>query len=177
MGQQFVSQFDQFGRGSEVVTRLRLLSGVSKRGTHLAESFLMPKISCRIWSTRFFEMPTVSAISRTFSRRSANTRSWIFGVFSSVVAVFGAPWRGSSNLDERPRLNSLNQVLMVASEGEESPYTASKQSLISLRDFPSKNKNLITDRYCSFSITLKSKDTFASTLGQSRTTSSSGLKF
>jgi len=30
---------------------------------------------------------------------------------------------------------------MVAIEGEESPYTASKISLISLRDFPSKNKN------------------------------------
>ena len=32
---------------SEVVSRLRLLSGVSKRGTHRADSFLMSNISCR----------------------------------------------------------------------------------------------------------------------------------
>ena len=63
----------------EMVSRLRLLSGVRKRGTHRADSFLMLNISCRIWSTQFFEMPTtLSAISRTFNRRSANTTSWIF---------------------------------------------------------------------------------------------------
>jgi len=81
---------------SEVVSRLRLLSGVSKRGTHRADSFLMPKISCRIWLTRSFDMPTVSAVSRIFNRRSANTRSWTFVTLSTVVAVFGAPGRGSS---------------------------------------------------------------------------------
>jgi len=89
-------------------------------------------------------------ISRIFNRRSANTRSWIFVTLSSVLAVFGAPGRGSSKTDVRPRWSSLNQFLTVAVEGEESQYTASKRSLISLRDFPSKNKNRITDRHCSF---------------------------
>ena len=53
------------------------------------DSFLMPKISCRIWPMWSFEMPTVSAISPTFNRRSVNTSLWIFVALSSVVAVFG----------------------------------------------------------------------------------------
>ena len=122
-------------------------------------------------------MSIISATSRTFNRRSANMRSWIFVTFSSVVAVFEAPGRGSSKTDVRPRWNSLNQFLTVAIEGEESPYTASKRSLISLRDFPSKNKNRITDRYCSFSISLKLGDTKAFTRGQNKTTSPIRLKF
>ena len=106
---------------SEVVSRLRLLSGVSKRGTHHADSFLMHKISCRIWPTRSFEMHTVSAISRIFNRRP-----WMFVTLSSVVVIFGAPGYGSSKTDLRRRWNSLNQFLMVAINGEESLYTASK---------------------------------------------------
>jgi len=39
----------------------------------------------------------------------------------------------------------------------------------SLRDFPSKNKNRITDRYFSFSIFLKSADTSHSTRSQNKT--------
>lgn len=35
---------------------------------------VMPKISCRIWPTWSFEMPTVPTILRTFNWRSANTR-------------------------------------------------------------------------------------------------------
>jgi len=37
-------------------------------------------------------------------------------------------------------LKLVNPFLTVAIEGELSPYTASKRSLISLRDFPSKKK-------------------------------------
>ena len=88
---------------SEMVSRFRLLSGVSKSGTQRADSFLMSKISCRIGPTRSFEMPTVSAISRTFNRRSVNARSWIPVTLSSVVAVFRAPGRGSLKIDVRSR--------------------------------------------------------------------------
>ena len=62
---------------SEVVSLL-CLSGVSKRGTHHANSFLMSKISCRIWPTWSFEVSTVSAILCTFNWQSANARLWIF---------------------------------------------------------------------------------------------------
>ena len=56
-----------------------------------------------------FEMLTVSAISRTFNRRFINTRSWILFTLSSVVAVFGAPGRGSSKTDVR-RATTLKLV-------------------------------------------------------------------
>ena len=46
-----------------------------------------------------------------FNQRSANMRSWIFFTLFSVIAVFGAPKRGSSITDLRPRWNSLNQFL------------------------------------------------------------------
>jgi len=52
-----------------------------------------------------------------------------------------------------------------------------KRSLILLPNFPSKNKNRITDRYCSFSIFLKSADTSDSTRSQNKTTSPILLKF
>ena len=51
---------------------------VRKRGTHLEHSF--PII---IRFTALFEMPTMSASSHTFSRRSSNTILWIFFTFSS----------------------------------------------------------------------------------------------
>jgi len=41
--------------------------------------------------------------------------------------------------------------MTVAIEGEETPYTASKRSLISLRDFPSENKNRIKLLFLHFS--------------------------
>lgn len=93
---------------SEVVTRLRLLSGVSKRGTHLADSFFIPKISCCICLERSFEMRTISAISCTFNRRFTKTRSRIFVALSSEAALFGAAGRGASKTDVPARWNSLN---------------------------------------------------------------------
>jgi len=74
-------------------------------------------------------------------------------------------------------MQDMTQFLTIAIEGEESPYTACKSSLISLRDFPSKNKNGITDRYCSFSIFLKSADTSDSTRSRNKTTSPIRLEF
>jgi len=80
----------------------------------------------------------------------------------------GSRFRGSWLIKNRrrPSWNSLNQFLTVAIEGEESPDTASKHYLISLRDFPSKNKNRITDRYCSSPFFEKSADTSDSTRSQ-----------
>jgi len=68
-----------------------------------------------------FEMPIVSAISRTFMRRSSNTISCTCSMISGVVARFGRPSRGSSSRLVRPRLNSASRFLIVENEGEESP--------------------------------------------------------
>jgi len=45
------------------------------RGTRRAQSFSISNSSCKIYPTRSFEMPIVSAISRTFIRRSSNALS------------------------------------------------------------------------------------------------------
>lgn len=70
---------------SEVISRLCFMSGVRECGIHHADSFLVPKISYRIWLARSFEMPTVLLISRIFNRRYTNTSSWIFITLSSMV--------------------------------------------------------------------------------------------
>ena len=59
-----------------------LWSAVSKRGTHLSDSFLMPKHSCKMYHTRPTEMFTVSLILRTFNRRSLSTMSLILSIIS-----------------------------------------------------------------------------------------------
>jgi hypothetical protein len=100
-----------------------------------------------------------------------STKVWITQKYKKKVETL------TEKNDVRPHWNLLNQVLTFAIEGEESPYTASKRSLILLRNFPSKNKNQITDRYCSFSISLKSLDTPASTGSQNKTTNPIQLKF
>ena len=69
----------------EVVMRFRFCSTVSKRGTHLADSFFMPNVSCRTFCMRSVEIFTMLAISLIFTRRSANMISWILLTISSVV--------------------------------------------------------------------------------------------
>jgi hypothetical protein len=63
----------------------------------------------------------VSAISRTFIRRSSNTISCTCSMISGVVALFGRPSLGSSSRLVRPRLNSAAHIVIVENEGEDSP--------------------------------------------------------
>jgi hypothetical protein len=79
--------------------------------------FFMQNIFPRI----LLKCPIVSAISRTFIRRSSNTISCICSMISGVVALFGRPSRGSNSRLVRPRLNSAAHFLIVEDEGEESP--------------------------------------------------------
>ena len=90
----------------EVVMRFHFCSTVSKRGTHLADNFFMPNVSCRTFCMRSVEIFTMLAISLIFTR-SANTTSWILLTISSIVTSIGRPGRSSSKMDFRPRLNSL----------------------------------------------------------------------
>jgi type II secretory pathway component PulF len=75
----------------EVVIRFRLLSTVSKRGTPLADSFVIGSD----------EMATISTISLIFIRRSANTISWILWIISFVVTSIERPGRSSFRTDIR----------------------------------------------------------------------------
>jgi hypothetical protein len=89
----------------QVVIGFRSLSTVSKRGTYLADSFVIPKYSCTIFCTGSDEMPTISTISLIFIRRSANTISWILWIISSVVTSIKRPERSSFRTDIRLCLN------------------------------------------------------------------------
>ena len=73
--------------------RWRFWSIVSKRGTHFADSFLMPKSSCKISITDRIDMPATSDYSCTITFESSNTTSWIFFMISGIVTSFNIPDR------------------------------------------------------------------------------------
>ena len=83
---------------SEVVMRFRFCFTERKRGTHLADSFLMPNFSCGIFCMHSVEMSTMSAMSLIFYRRSANTISWIFLGLLHRKRMFGQAWIHSTNI-------------------------------------------------------------------------------
>ena len=58
--------------------RWRFWSIVSKRGTHFAVSFLMPRSTCKISTTDPIDMPAASINLCTFTFGSSNTMTWIF---------------------------------------------------------------------------------------------------
>ena len=90
----------------ETSSRRCFCSIVSKRGTHLAHSFLMSKFSVNMWRTALFVMPTMSTRSRSFSRRSSNTILWTFFTISVLVTSFVQPLRCSQT--KEPTSSELN---------------------------------------------------------------------
>ena len=114
----------------ETPSRRCFCSIVNKRGTHLAYSFFMPKFSVNMRCTPLFEMPNMSAISRTFSGRSSNTLLWIFFTIPGVVTSFGRPLRCSFWQLLRPCLNSATQYFIVVNEGADPPKVESSSALI-----------------------------------------------
>lgn len=87
------------------------ISIVKKSEILLIQNFLMSKYSVNMRRTALFEMPTISASSRSFSRRSSNIILWIFCIIYSVVTSFGRPLRCSSWQTARPRLNCTTGYL------------------------------------------------------------------
>ena len=87
--------------------------GCEQTRTHLADSFLMPKHSCKIYHTRPTEMFTVSLISRTFNRRSLSTISWILSIISWEVTSFGRPGHPASLVLIRPQRNSWTTYELI----------------------------------------------------------------
>ena len=84
----------------------------SNRGTHLAHSFLMFAFLINMRCIAQFEMRTMFASSRNFSRRSFTTILWIFFTISVVVTSFGQPLRCSSWQLVRPRSKSATQYFI-----------------------------------------------------------------
>ena len=78
---------------------MRVWPFVNSRGTHLADNFLIP-------NSRSDDVPTASATSHTFSRRSSKTILCTFAIISGVVTHLGKPLHGSSSKLYRPLGNS-----------------------------------------------------------------------
>ena len=91
----------------ETSSRHCFCSIVSKRGIHLAHTFLMSKFSGNMRFTALFEINIMSARSHTFSRQPFNNILWIFFVIFVVVTSFSQSLRCSSWQLVRPRSNSV----------------------------------------------------------------------
>ena len=97
-----------------------LWSTVRKCGTHLADSFLVPKHSCKMYHTRPTEMFTLSLISRIFNQRSLSTMSWILSTISWEVTSFGWPGHSASLVIIRTQRNSVNHLWTMPCDGADS---------------------------------------------------------
>ena len=126
------------------LSRSHLWSTVSKRGTHLADSFFIPNCSCKIEITVPCDMPVASISSRTFTRRSVKTISWILSMISGVAASIGHSERDASHVDVRPRLNSFTQLYTTANANTDVLWTLSNSALISFGVKPFICRCLIT---------------------------------
>lgn len=105
---------------------------------HRADSFLMSSISCRIFLTQPFEIPTALAISRAFNRRSANTRSWTLITLNVILrdSLLRRTWAW---LIKKRRAIKL-QLVKPIFYGRHRSRRVTKRSLILLRDFSSKKQ-------------------------------------
>ena len=121
-----------------------------------------------------FEMHTVSAISRTFNRRFANTRSWIF-------FTLGSRFRGTwAWLIKNRRATTLKLVKPIL-DGRNRRRRVAIHNIQALFDFAARFPLQIQESnyrpILIFSIFVKSADTPVSTRGQNKATSSIRLKF
>ena len=114
----------------ETSLRRCFCSIVSKRGIYFEHSFFMSKFSVNMQCTALFEMPIISASSRTFIRRSSNNILWIFITILVAVTSFGRPLRCSSWQLVWPRLNSATQYFIVLNEETDSPRIESNSAVI-----------------------------------------------
>jgi len=112
-------------------------------GTHLAESFRIPKYSWMMYPTRSREIPSCSAIDLAEICRPSKINSWIWSIISGVVTVLGRPGRGASQVEKSPRLNWATQFLTAAYDGACSPNVSVRMAWISFGALPCKNKKTL----------------------------------
>ena len=114
----------------------------------------LPHASWMMDPTRSRDMPSCSAIDLPEIRRSSKISSSICSIISGVVAVFGRPGRGASQVEKSPRLNWATQFLTVANDGGCSPNVSFRIAWISFGALPYMKKNLMTSQV---SMLLKSR--------------------
>lgn len=164
-------------RGLQKVSLQHCFSRVRKRGTRCRDSFFMQKCKWG-YSLRGTTSFLLSLLSYTRSIGGLPIKDCdLLYPFILRETDFVTICRGASIPGFRPLWNSIIQFLHVGFKAEASLYTTLKRSLFSVHDFPSKTKIWITNRYCSFSIVLKSADTPASKRSPNSTTVPTLQKF
>jgi len=94
----------------EIVIRSRLWSTVSKRSTHLADSFFILNCSCKIEITVPCDMP-VKCLNKLVHFHSSISQNNIVDFINDFwAASIGYLERGASHVDVQPRLNSFSQL-------------------------------------------------------------------
>ena len=140
----------------EIVTRSRLWSTVSKRGTHL-DSFFIPNYSYKIKITMLCDMPVASTSSRTFISQN------------NIVDFIDDFWRSSFNWTSWTRCIicgctttfKFTQLYTVTNAGTDVLWTLSNSALICFGVKPFIYRYLITTRNSFFSILQKIQRLFA----------------
>jgi len=97
---------------------IALIVTMSKRGTHLADSFFIPNCSCKIGTPVSCDMPMASISSLTFTLRSVKTISWTLSMMSDVAISIERPERGASHVEIHSpnciQLQTLVQMLWTS---------------------------------------------------------------
>ena len=113
-------------------------------GTHLADTFDMPKCSwITVW-TLPLEIPHSEASSATLIWRLLSTSLSTRSIISWLMTSTRRPGLGSSSKESRPRLNSTDHFATVEYFGLLSPYTSAMRRWISLAFAPSLVRNFMT---------------------------------
>ena len=97
-------------------------SSVSKRGTHLAQTFLRSKCFVRIVCTLPSGMPVQLAISLTDNRASCSTTIFTAAMLALLTEVLSLPGRVSSSTENYPALKALIHLKTVHNEMVWGPY-------------------------------------------------------
>ena len=122
--------------------RVWRISTVKIHGTHFVQTFVMCNCSCKME----FTVPTISAICSCVVDQSAITSFSTAAIDCDAVAYAGAPLRGSSSLDCRPRANSVLHLFTVCNDSALLLKTAHICLWISVAFSPFSMKNLMTTR-------------------------------
>ncbi|KFD50362.1 hypothetical protein M513_08744 [Trichuris suis] len=91
----------------ERLTRRTSCSSRNAFGTHRAESFLRPRVSCSIPNAEWREIPAILAILLMVILRSPSTRFQTGATVPSLIAVAGLPALRSSSMASLPSLKRL----------------------------------------------------------------------
>ena len=134
-------------------THEALFSSVSIRGTHLAETFRILRMSCKMVSTDPRDMPVLAAICLTLKRRSSITTCSTRAIMSSDWLVHGQGSFGLFSHDVQPSLKCRTHKRTFFTSIMPSLHVLLNCRWISIGFMPRKWRNRIITR-CSSNVNI-----------------------